>query len=326
MRIIFVSIICLAIALLPHIVYMLAKMASWLVGFKLAYKPFGITALILTIIFLSLFAYGYYYGRYRYELKQYIFQHPCIPQSFNDYRIVQISDIHSGGWSNGKETLEAIVEQINSLCPDLICFTGDLVDLHPAETQYVTETLSKLRARDGVIAIMGNHDYMPYARFGGNAERQRAIEQLQKTERERLKWNLLLNSNTIISHGGDSIAIIGTENQSMGAHSVIRRGDLGKAMSGTEGMMRILLTHDPTHWRGEVLRHTDIPLTLSGHTHAMQFRVLGWTPSKYIYPECDGWYEENNQKLYVNIGIGGSMPMRIGATPEITMFTLKSGK
>ena len=182
--------------------------------------------------------------------------------------------------------------------------------------------LKGIHARDGVVSVLGNHDYLPYARHLSPKERQLEVERIIHTQREQLGWKLLLNDHIIVTRAGESLAILGCENHSVGVHQVVKRGNLAKTMNGTEGMTRILLTHDPSHWRAEVVGQTDIALTLSGHTHAMQLRILGHTPSSFLFPECDGLYEEGGQWLYVNIGLGGTLPMRIGATPEITLITL----
>lgn len=314
------------LALLPHVAYLIVKGVSLLAHFKVAYKPFGIAALCLFGSWVALVAYGNMIGRFRYEVKEWTHTDATLPASFDGYRIVHISDIHSGGWIGNEEKLQKVVDKINSLNADLICFTGDLADLAPGEVRPLVPYLQQLKAKDGVVSILGNHDYFPYARFGKKNDelRTKAVEELIALERNEIGWRLLLNESTFIRRGNDSIAIIGTENQSLGAHPVIQRANLTEAMEGTDSCFRILLTHDPTHWQGEVVGKTDIPLTLSGHTHAMQFRIFGWTPSSWVYKECDGLYTEGSQKLYVNIGLGGSMRMRIGATPEITLLTLTS--
>ena len=207
---------------------------------------------------------------------------PCkgLPESFKGYRIVHISDLHINGYEGKDNLLLSIIKEINALKPDLICFTGDLVSIDEAELTHFLPLLRQLKAKDGVISIMGNHDYMPYKRNVSNKERAMNVAELQRMEREDLGWKLLLNENTFIHRGNDSIAIVGSENQSLGIHSIIRRGNLTKALEGTDQSFRIILTHDPTHWRGEILGKArskdDGTLTLSGHTHSGQFRVLGF--------------------------------------------------
>lgn len=319
--------ITLGVALLPHIAYIIAKVLALFFHFHVAYRPFGFTALGLAGLWLCLFAYGNLFGRYFHETKK--VEIPCkgLPESFKGYRIVHISDLHINGYEGKDNLLLSIIKEINALKPDLICFTGDLVSIDEAELTHFLPLLRQLKAKDGVISIMGNHDYMPYKRNVSNKERAMNVAELQRMEREDLGWKLLLNENTFIHRGNDSIAIVGSENQSMGIHSIIRRGNLTKALEGTDKSFRIILTHDPTHWRGEILGKArskdDGTLTLSGHTHSGQFRVLGFSVARFIYKEYDGLYTEGNQHLYINIGLGGTMPMRIGATPEITLITLR---
>lgn len=319
--------ITLGVALLPHIAYIIAKVLALFFHFHVAYRPFGFTALGLAGLWLFLFAYGNLFGRYFHETKK--VEIPCkgLPESFKGYRIVHISDLHINGYEGKDNLLLSIIKEINALKPDLICFTGDLVSIDEAELTHFLPLLRQLKAKDGVISIMGNHDYMPYKRNVSNKERAMNVAELQRMEREDLGWKLLLNENTFIHRGNDSIAIVGSENQSLGIHSIIRRGNLTKALEGTDQSFRIILTHDPTHWRGEILGKArskdDGTLTLSGHTHSGQFRVLGFSVARFIYKEYDGLYTEGNQHLYINIGLGGTMPMRIGATPEITLITLR---
>lgn len=319
--------ITLGVALLPHIAYIIAKVLALFFHFHVPYRPFGFTALGLAGLWLCLFAYGNLFGRYFHETKK--VEIPCkgLPESFKGYRIVHISDLHINGYEGKDNLLLSIIKEINALKPDLICFTGDLVSIDEAELTHFLPLLRQLKAKDGVISIMGNHDYMPYKRNVSNKERAMNVAELQRMEREDLGWKLLLNENTFIHRGNDSIAIVGSENQSMGIHSIIRRGNLTKALEGTDNSFRIILTHDPTHWRGEILGKArskdDGTLTLSGHTHSGQFRVLGFSVARFIYKEYDGLYTEGNQHLYINIGLGGTMPMRIGATPEITLITLR---
>lgn len=304
-------------------------MLGWLVAkifhYTLPYRPFLYASIGIIILWWGLFLYGHHIGRFHHEVKEVEYTHADIPSDFDGYQIVHISDLHMDGWHGHEEQLSQIVEHINQLQPDLIVFTGDLVSLNHHELDGLAPILCSLKARDGVMSVLGNHDYDPYERIS-ERQRQQNVEKLMQRQRHELNWHLLANQHHIIHRGADSIAIIGVENQSCGAHNVIHRGRLSEAMQGTEHMFSILLSHDPSHWRAEVLGHTAIPLTLSGHTHAMQMRIIGFTPSKWVYPECDGRYDEGGQTLYVNIGLGGTMPMRIGATPEITRITLKKSR
>ena len=327
-----IVIISVLLALLPHIIYILAKLVGLAIHLRISYRPFGYAALVLVAVWILTAIYGNVYGRFRHEVKQVNLTFSNLPASFDGLRIVHISDLHLDGWVGHEEELQERIDEINVLQPDIICFTGDLVSLSPKELKPFIPILRQLHTNSSLLqgdkmgtvyAVLGNHDYFPYARIG-NRERNAAVTELVRMEREELGWKVLLNESDIIRRGNDSIAILGCENQSVGAHPVIQRGDLRKALKSiSDERFSLLLTHDPSQWRKEVVPETDIPLTLSGHTHAMQLRILGLTPSKWIYPECDGLYTEGNQHLYVNIGLGGTLPWRIGATPEITLITLK---
>ena len=328
--IISILVIGVVLALLPHIIYILAKLVSLVAPLHVRYRPFGYTAFVLVALWIVLAIYGNLYGRFRHEVKQVNLSFQNLPQAFDGLRIVHLSDLHLDGWEGHEQQLLERVEEINALQPDIICFTGDLVSMDIDELKPFVSILRKLHAKEEgqVYAVLGNHDYLPYNRSLSHQERLAATAELVRMEREELGWTVLLNESALIRRGNDSIAILGCENQSVGVHRVVQRGDLHKTTKGidTERTFCILLSHDPSQWRKEVLPQTSIPLTLSGHTHAMQFRVLGFTPSKWLFPECDGLYTEGSRCLYVNIGLGGVLPLRIGATPEITLLTLKKEK
>ncbi|MDO4959970.1 MAG: metallophosphoesterase [Prevotellaceae bacterium] len=350
--------ISVGVALLPHLAYLLVKLISLVGHFSVAYRPFGYTALGLVVVWLVIFCWGYFFGRYFHETKEVTISCKGLPEAYDGFRIVQISDLHLNGWEGHEDKVLDIVKEINALEPDVIVFTGDLVSFDESELKPFIPVLSQLKSPNGVISIMGNHDYIPYQRSLSDRERASKIAELQRMEKEDLGWKLLLNENTfVLPHGGEKalnlgsissvpnsdvpvsesapslreraggeapfLYFIGCENQSMGVHNVISRGDLKKASEGTEDGYPVILTHDPTHWRGEIVKGRP-SLTLSGHTHAGQFRVLGWSVARFIYNEYDGLYTEGDHNLYVNIGLGGAMPMRIGATPEISVITLKT--
>ena len=320
------AVVGVALALLPHIVYVLAKLVGLVAPLRVRYSPFGYTALGLAALWVALACYGSLCGRFRHEVKPVQLSFFRLPLAFDGLRIVHISDLHLRGWAGHEGRLLERVEEINALQPDIICFTGDLVSMAADELKPFVPVLRMLHAKEEgrVYAVLGNHDYMPYNRSLSPQERAAATSELVRMEREELGWKVLLNGSAVIRRDGDSIAILGCENQSVGAHPVVQRGDLRKTTEGidTEQAFCILLTHDPSQWRKEVLPETSIPLTLCGHTHAMQLRILGFTPSKWFYPECDGLYTEGGRHLYVNIGLGSILPLRIGATPEITLLTL----
>ncbi len=310
--------------LIPQVIYVIGWLGAKLIHGHLSWRPFAWASLAVLALWWGLYLYGHYWGRFTHEVKRVEYASERVPQNFDGYKIVHISDLHLDGWKGHDKDLEEVVRTVNGMEPDLICFTGDLVSFDYRELVPFVPVLKQFHARGGVVSILGNHDYNPYMRNLDARKRSELLDTLVRMQREDLGWHLLLNEKLILHRGKDSLAVLGVENQSCGAHQIIRRGKLREAMEGTDGMMRILLSHDPSHWRAEVVGQTDIPLTLSGHTHAMQFRILGFTPSKWIYPECDGRYDEGDQTLYVNIGLGGTLPMRIGATPEITEIVLKT--
>ena len=216
--------------------------------------------------------------------------------------------------------MAAAVDMINSLNPDMIAFSGDLISMEPSELDSLSQTLSKMKAGDGVYSVLGNHDYCQYTRVDSQTKAA-YLNDLISRERN-MGWSLLLNENRIISKGHDSIAVIGVENTSPSRHFP-SRGNLAKASQGTEGMFRILISHDPMHWEHEIVGK-DYPVTLSGHTHAMQMTFFGWSPSGLIFKQDKGLYSVDGQHLYVNIGLGETIfPARIFARPEITLITLK---
>jgi len=308
----------------PALLWFLLKIAFSLFKVKVRYKFFGISSLLFCLLWTLLYLYGYGLGRFRYQVNELSFADERVPEDFDGYRIVHISDLHIGGFHEHEAFVDTLVEVINKQHPDLICFTGDLVSISHEELLPYIHTLRNLKSRDGVISILGNHDYGVYQHsFQSDEEREADRSRLITLERDSMDWRLLLNENFIIRHGHDSLCIIGLENQACGIHQKVRRGDMQKATEGSGEGFRILLSHDPTQWDAEVLHQTDIPLTLSGHTHAMQFQILGWTPCSWFYERSAGLYTIDNQSVYVNIGLGELLPFRIGAVPEITVHTLR---
>ncbi len=315
--------LCLVLALVPHLLYAIVWVVGKIAHVAVPYRWFGYSALVLVVLCLLLLAYGYFVGRYRQVVKEVTFEHHDVPASFDGYRLVHISDLHVSSFKQNPANLQRVEDKINTLQPDMVCFTGDMVSFTADELHPYINVLQLLKAKDGIFAVLGNHDYATYVREFSAAQKQKSVDQLISLERDSLGWQLLLNESAQIVRGNDTLSVIGCENHSCSGNGIspIKRGRLDDAMSGTSGF-RILLTHDPTHWRGEVLGK-DIPLTLSGHTHAAQFRIFGWTPARWIYPESDGLYTQGDQSLYVNTGLGCTVPFRIGAPQEITVITLK---
>lgn len=250
-----------------------------------------------------------------------------LPASMDGMRLVQISDLHTGTWGTGNGFLQRLVDTVNTLDADAVLFTGDIVSQRSSELDPHMATLSQLQARQGVYAILGNHDYGDYSNWDSPAEKEASRAYLREAIRS-MGWNLLLNQTAWLRSDSDSIALIGVEN--IGDPPFHIYGSLPKAYpTPGDSAVKILMTHNPAHWTDSIADHSDmnIPLTLSGHTHAMQIEVGGWSPAAWRYPTWGGLYADNDSthQLYVNIGAGTvGFPARIGATPEITVITLRT--
>ena len=291
------------------------------VASNITFKKAFTTGLLALFIPPLVMAYGAWIGRERPQLKEVELRLENLPESFDGYRLVQISDIHARSYANRQKSLQRIVGIINNQNPDLIAFTGDIITLDASELESIKEILKELKAKDGIVAVVGNHDYGIYSDPAHKRPSGEILSDVIKEEKT-MGWNVLMDENMKISRNQDSIAVVGVQNTSPSRHFP-SKGNLNKASVGTEGMFRILLTHDPLHWEAEILGK-DYPLTLSGHTHAMQFSLLGWCPSRYIFKQYRGLYSEGQQHLYVNIGLGETiLPFRIGTPPEITLITLR---
>ena len=275
-------------------------------------------------VILCMSLYGLIFGWRQVTAKNIELSFKNLPESFDGYRIAHLSDLHLGTFDLSPRTMSKITEKVNALAPDAILFTGDIVNLSPDEVEPFIKDISELKAPDGVYSVLGNHDYLDYVRYDTPDGQEKAIRRLIGIERSA-GMDLLLNENRIIRHGDDSIAIVGVEND--GLPPFPERGDLTKAQEGLpDGIFKILMSHDPTHWRRKVLPDSDIDLTLSGHTHAMQFRIGNFSPSMFIYKEWGGLYTEGDRKLYVSTGTGGNIAFRWGAWPEIDIITLRRAK
>lgn len=284
--------------------------------------PFTYAGLILAALNAGIILYGSFVGKSRFEVKEVTFQSPRLPKAFDGYRVVQLSDLHIGSWEGNERALQRMVDLVNAQHPDLIVFTGDLVNHLATELDGFDKILSELRAKDGVYSILGNHDYGPYHHWESPREQAENLAELKRRQ-TAMGWKLLNNEHALLRHGGDSIALIGVENE--GEPPFSQHGDLSKAMRGTEGLFQLLLSHNPTHWRREVLPQSEVDLMLAGHTHAMQMALGHHSPSSLVYPEWSGMYTaEEGRGLYVNVGLGFvGLPFRFGAWPEITVLTLE---
>lgn len=277
-------------------------------------------ALIPALGVMGWFAFGFIEGWKRLELKHITFTSPDLPPYFDGYRLVQITDFHLGSFPPGNDFVQKVVDATNNEEPDMILFTGDLVNNQASEVEPYLDTLGQLHASDGIYSIWGNHDYCEYGNnhsIGALKRNRRMLYGYQ----ESLGWHQLMNEHHVVSHGMASIAVIGVENP--GQPPFTNRSNLKKAMKGLNpDMFKILLSHDPHHWRREVVGKK-IQLTLAGHTHAGQLKIGKWTPARMAFKEWGGAYRIGEQMLYVSSGIGGSFPFRLGAWPELTVITLK---
>lgn len=286
---------------------------------------------IAGIILSFLLFFGMWYGalvnRFRIQTKEVEVEVMNLPDSFDGYRIVQISDLHTGTYRNDTTFLTRLVDRINDLDPDLVVFTGDIVNRSSHELQPHLPTLSRLKGRDGVYAILGNHDYGDYYTWDSPQAKQQNMKQLYGMF-DRMGWHLLRNATAYLCRDNDSLAIIGVEN--IGDPPFPVYGSLSDAYpAGADGIAKILLSHNPAHWTNDISNGNvpnDIGLTLAGHTHAMQIELLGLSPAYFRYPTWGGLYSDGDgRNLYVNIGAGTvGLPMRLGATPEITVLTLRT--
>ena len=332
MEIIFVTVALLAVSAVILVILAAAAGISALAG--ASFHTVFVNGLWILLLPPLLILYGYVAGRNRVEVKHIRTVSEKIPESFDGYRIVQISDLHLRSFRDRPRVLSSIIDKVNAQDPDLIVFTGDLVTSHPDETAAFAGELRRLKARDGVLSVTGNHDYCPYNRWESERERAEAVERVREAEKEA-GWNLLDNTHVDIVRTDSStglsgtVSVIGVENISA-MPQFESHGDLDRAMEGARGAFKILLSHDPTHWRAAVLGRTDISLMLSGHTHNAQLRILGLEPGRLVFRENSGLYtartDRGVQQLYVNDGLGTTLfPARIGVNAEITVFTLGHG-
>ena len=284
-------------------------------------------ALLIASIPIPFVLHGIFKGRYNYKVYNYDLNFEDLPKEFDGYQITHISDIHSGSLNNIK-SVEYAVELINEQNSDLILFTGDIVNNRADELDVWKNTLSKIEANDGKYSVLGNHDYGDYVNWKFEHEKKDNFEKLLKIQNE-MGFNLLMNENINIKRNQQSISLIGVENWGKGRFK--KKGDIDTACNGlNENDFKIVMSHDPSHW-DEILKNheTHFHLTLSGHTHGMQFGIeipgwIKWSPAKWAYKHWAGLYNENKQFLNVNRGFGVlGFPGRVGIPPEISVITLK---
>ncbi|MEX2379881.1 MAG: metallophosphoesterase, partial [Vicingaceae bacterium] len=284
----------------------------------------GIIVAALPVISMS---WGVISGAHDYRVRRITLPIKGLPNAFNGLKIAQLSDIHSGSFWN-KTAVEGGIDLLEAEKADIAFFTGDLVNNKASEMQNWGSVFERIKAPLGVYAVFGNHDYGDYVDWPSIAAKEKNLNDL-RTIQKNMGWKLLENENHIIELDGEKLGIIGVENWSARGHFP-KYGKLNQASKGLEETsLNVLLSHDPSHWQAEVVPNfPKIDLTLSGHTHGMQFGVeipgFKWSPAQYFYDEWAGLYKANEQYLYVNRGYGYiGFPGRVGIPPEITILTLE---
>lgn len=277
--------------------------------------------------------YGSTIGFQRLNVNRQTYHSADLPKSFDGYRIVLFSDAHVGSYGSSQQwVLQQAVDSINAQRPDLIVFAGDLQNIEPAEIEQHVSVLRQLHAKDGIFSVLGNHDYDMY--FRGTEEQKATNCQKTIQLQRQMGWTVLLNEHRSIQRGDSRIIIAGMENDGPEGGRFPQKGDIRRTLDATNSATEaqqtltatdfiLMLEHDPSCWRRKIVTDGRAQLTLSGHTHDMQFRLAGWSPMDWSGKEWNGWYREGQQSLYVTAGLGGLIPFRFGATGEIVVLTLK---
>lgn len=315
---------------LPKLVFMVLSLVAKFLGIwsLTAYTVVNSIGMVAAVAVSFMALYGLTIGWKQLETKHVDLYFANLPEAFDGYRIAHLSDLHVGTYGHKTAFIDKVVAQVEAENPDLIAFTGDLVNTEPEEILPFRAALSQLSAPDGIVSVLGNHDYCLYGhpeRWSNEREGGLRVAELERA----LGWRVLLNESLILEKNGEHLAIAGVENT--GKPPFPQIGSLQEAIAGItsydtlkydKDMFTILLSHDPSHWRMEILPKTHIPLTLSGHTHAAQVKLGRWSPSSWLYKEWGGLYQSDNQQLYISEGLGGTLPFRFGARPQIVMITL----
>ena len=307
---------------------LLGKACSWIVRKCKKHpkaKPHNYGNLMGTLsvpaVWFVLF-WGTFVGFNKLEVNHQTYVSEKVPEAFDGYRIVLFSDAHVGSYQKHNSwLLQRAVDSINAQKPDIILFVGDLQNIQPTELYPHIDVLEKLKAKDGVYSVLGNHDYAEYV---GVDEAMKVANCRETVSLERqMGWNVLLNEHGTIEHGKDHMILAGMENDGDGKRFP-QKGDVEKTLENvTSDDFILMMEHDPSAWRRKIVTDGRAQLTLSGHTHKMQFSIFGWCPLSVTGKEYNGWYKEGDQQLFVTAGLGGLIPFRFGATGEIVVLTLK---
>lgn len=307
---------------------LLGKACSWIVRKCKKHpkaKPHNYGNLMGTLsvpaVWFVLF-WGTFVGFNKLEVNHQTYVSEKVPEAFDGYRIVLFSDAHVGSYQKHNSwLLQRAVDSINAQKPDIILFVGDLQNIQPTELYPHIDVLEKLKAKDGVYSVLGNHDYAEYI---GADEAIKVANCRETVSLERqMGWNVLLNEHGTIEHGKDHMILAGMENDGDGKRFP-QKGDVDKTLENvTSDDFILMMEHDPSAWRRKIITDGRAQLTLSGHTHKMQFSIFGWCPLSLTGKEYNGWYKEGDQQLFVTAGLGGLIPFRFGATGEIVVLTLR---
>lgn len=309
-----------ALVVLPKLTFVLCSLAGRLAKrmLKLRRNWGNYVGLVLVLAELYILFHGTMVGTDRLNVRQVTIEFDDLPKAFDGYRIAQFTDVHLGSMKD--ELMLRAVTAIDDMRPDLIVFTGDIQNMGPDELPRFAQTLKRLKAKDGVMSVLGNHDYSRYVNLPPDEALRN--ERMTRDFETSVGWQLLLNDNRIVRRGSDSIVIAGGEND--GRPPFPAKADLKKAMRGIHAKsFVVMLQHDPSAWRRHILPLTNAQLTLSGHTHGGQISLFGLRPIELVGKEDDGLYVEGKRKLFVSTGLGGFVPFRFYMNPEVVEITLK---
>ena len=322
--ILYIYLVLLVLFAVTKAVFMLCSITG--LGFCRLFKTkknFGnlVGLLCVPVIWYILF-YGIFIGFNKLEVNRHTYTSPALPEAFDGYKIVLFSDAHVGSYTErNEEVLKRAIDSINAQQPDLIVFVGDLQNTQPQDIYRHIDVLSSLKAKDGIYSILGNHDYGDYI-CGNTARKVANCRETISLERQ-FGWTVLQNEHRDITRDKSSIVIAGMENDGDGI-KFPQKGDVPKTLKDVkEGAFILMLEHDPSAWRRKIIPDGRAQLTLSGHTHKMQFSIFGWCPMTIYQKEVNGWYQEGGQSLFVTAGLGGLIPFRFGSTGEIVVLTLR---
>ena len=308
----------------PKCLFALCSAIGWGVKKMLRRKAnYGnIVGVVMVVLNWYVLFYGSFVGFDQITVREMTYESAELPKAFDGYRIVQFSDAHVGTYIGGREhLLRAVVDTINAQCPDMVVFAGDLQNREPQEIRPFVDVLGGIKAKDGVFSVIGNHDYSDYIEATPTQKKQNEKE--TRDMEIKMGWQLLVNEHKVVRRGADSIVIAGLDNDGDGK-KFPQRGDVRKALEGvTDSAFVVMAEHDPTCWRRKILPESRAQLTLSGHTHAMQFMIGNWSPASFVYKEWGGLFSEGARALIVSTGIGGFIPFRFGVPGEIVVITMR---